>query len=497
VKSQFKKTIAATRAELDEQRAAVAMPKGVRDVYALVAPHYEIPEHLGPFLDALDRAVLFGDVRLCFHAPPQHGKTTAICMALVFAGLLQKLSPRPSPPHHAYSTFNDDRAGEVAVEFKYWANLAGLNPKSRARVVRLDGGTKIKFSRNITGTPIRRGGLHIVDDPVSDEGQVTSDKEREALWSDFTNVYLGRAHPGASLIVMMHRWGTDDLIGRLTSQYAWPYIRLAAICDGPDDPLGRAPGAILWNSPALGRTPEWYDKQRLAVGKRTWDSIWQGSPRPEGGVLFGPATYYEAGVFPPGPHTNLWGLDLAYTEDQRADYSVLLGARYYHWSKGIYLTRRFKEQWQADRFNPLIRREVSAAPGPCIFIGAKAEQGTAQLMRAGNPEAGVPGIPSLRFILANGLGDKYAKAWPVAERLWNAPATRIFVPRPTAWAPDFTRVVENFTGDGTGHDDDVDALVALCMPLLRGLGAGGREAFSAQQRAMTERYGRTLRGRSP
>lgn len=481
----LREVLAKAERDLAAEAAVQISPKSVRDIYRWLAPQYEVPEHLAPYLDALDRAVIHGNVQLAIHAHPQSGKTQAAIFALIFACLRQKIAPQKIPPSHAYSSYNDDRARDVKKDFVRWAQLAGLNPRSSSLTVRLDGGSRIKFSRNITGWPVRRGSLHIVDDPVKDLEQVVSGKMAAELRGDFQNVYLGRAHPGASLIVIMHRWAVDDIIGWLVRDFGWRYIRLSAICDAADDPIGRKEGQILWSSPALGRTQAWYEEKKKAVGARTWASLWQGDPRPEGGSLFGPASYYEDHVFPEGPYSMLYGLDLAYTDKTRSDYSVLIQGRYYHWSRNLYLTRIERTQEQADAFNARIRAVFFAAPGPMTFIGGGGEEGIAHVLRSG-------GLSTLQFVGAH--GDKYSRAFPVAERLWNAPNQRIFVPRLAAWTPDFVREIEGFSGAGGAHDDQLDALVALCHILIRGMMGSSADAnWSQTQRDLSRRFSARLR----
>lgn len=482
----FRRALEKIEEEVRLETSVRIAPKNMLELYAWLVPEYEYPAHLQPFIDSLERAVLYGGVQMCLHAPPQHSKTETAILALVWASILQRDHPKKVPPTHAYSTFNDDRAGEVLRKFCAYAERAGLKPQSRDTVVNLEGGTQIKFSRNITGTPIRRHGLHIVDDPVKDLEAAVSKKQSEELKADFRDVYLGRAHPGASLIVIMHRWSPDDLIGWLVRDYGWHYVRLAAICDSPNDPLGREIGQPLWLSEELGRTLEWYRQKEHQVGARTWASLWQGDPRPEGGALFSPCTYYDA--FPPGPYSLLYGMDLAYQEKSRSDHSVLIQARYYHWSQGIYLTHILREQVQADVFNAHVRDLVSREPGPLTFIGAPVEEGTARLLAAS-------GLPTLQFVNAQRLGDKYARAWPVAEKMWNPPCTRIFVPRLKPWTQAFAAEVENFDGRRGGQDDQVDALVALVWPILRGGLASTGVEWSGQMKRLAERFAGQLRGR--
>ena len=75
------------------------------EVYKICSPHLEPPDHLGPYVRALEACALGGTpVELTFHAPPQHGKSEAAKHALIFAAIV-----RPGL-RHAYATYNSERA---------------------------------------------------------------------------------------------------------------------------------------------------------------------------------------------------------------------------------------------------------------------------------------------------------------------------------------------------------------------------------------------------
>ena len=84
------------------------------------------------------------------------------------------------------------------------------------------------------------------------------------------------------------RWHPDDLGGRLIQAQAdggdqWTVLKLPAICDSLDDPLGRKLGEALW--------PEWQDETELArirsvVGEYVWGALYQQDPRPRGASFF-------------------------------------------------------------------------------------------------------------------------------------------------------------------------------------------------------------------
>jgi phage terminase large subunit-like protein len=87
-------------------------------------------------------------------------------------------------------------------------------------------------------------------------------------------------------------------------------------------------------------------------------------------------------------------------------------------------------------------------------------------------------------------GDKYVRALPTAEQLWNP--GKILVKRDAPWANAFVQEVKEFTGQDDPCDDQVDALAALGYLAIRGGGASGvtdinrdvRAAFRGHLRAV-------------
>lgn len=132
---------------------------------------------------------------------------------------------------------------------------------------------------SITG---RRADLVVIDDPVKSREDADSDRGREKAWDWYTNDLLTRLKPGARQIVVMTRWHEDDLGGRILERERdkWEVIELRMEA-GLDDPLGRAPGELLW--------PEWFTAEMVETAKRdtrSWNALYQQNPTPESGDYF-------------------------------------------------------------------------------------------------------------------------------------------------------------------------------------------------------------------
>lgn len=408
---------------------------GVVATMRRLSPGLDEPAHLRPYVELLDQAIE-REVEFCFHAPPQHGKTEALKHALISWAM------RAPGKCHAYFTYSDDRAINVMKKVRMLAFAAGLDPHSRKGELYLSGGTEIRFvgsGGGLTGNPV--SGVLAIDDPLSNRKEAESATIRNDRYEAITDVGFTRRHEGSSVICMATRWHADDPSGRLIKNYGFPYIRLAAVCDSPDDPLGREIGEALWPE---HRPIEFLRK--FMVNVYTWASMYQGHPRPRGDALFKEPTWYKH--LPKGmPWRQGYGADLAYTEKTRSDHSVLLQGRLI--GDCLYLTGMLRAQKQAPEFTKLMKETVERQPGRVRWLCSGTEKGVAQFVQKS--------IPSFSYVIAS--SDKYVRATPTADAFWNC--GKLLVPEKCTWSNELVEEVCSFTGIKDASDDIVDALAAL------------------------------------
>lgn len=130
-----------------------------------------------------------------------------------------------------------------------------------------------------------RADLGVLDDPIAGRKEADSEVERENAYQWYLNEFWTRLKPGAAVVLIMQRWHEDDLAGRLLKDMAnggerWHVVKLPMEA-GEDDPIGRAPGELLW--------PEWFTEEMRAQAKRdarAWSALYQQEPRPAGGGEF-------------------------------------------------------------------------------------------------------------------------------------------------------------------------------------------------------------------
>jgi hypothetical protein len=138
---------------------------------------------------------------------------------------------------------------------------------------------------SITG---RRADLIIIDDPVKGMQDAESETVRNSQWEWYQSEALTRLKKFGRIVIIQTRWSPDDLSGRLLQAQEsggdkWTVLRLPAIADSLEDPLGRRIGDPLW--------PEWQslaELERLHSGMDayTWGALYQQDPRPRGAMFF-------------------------------------------------------------------------------------------------------------------------------------------------------------------------------------------------------------------
>lgn len=436
-------------------------------------------DYFGPYAEALEKAI-GGNLRVYFHAPPQHGKTEFTLRALLYWA-------RFHPGYkHAYVTFNEKRAREASEDFQRLALSAGFmvtgtldRVKLRDEQGRL---TEVKFTSiggTITGYPL--SGVCVLDDLIKDRAAALSPTVRENFKGWWKSTMRARRHPGTSFIGMGTRWHPEDPGGYLIKHEKFRYIRLSAIArpendndvddDGRviSDPLHRKVGDSL----SRWKPPEFFEEER--TDRYWWEAMFMGCPIPLGSAVFAEpgsvdeegkprgAAYYRE--LPKTGYRGAFGLDLAYTVKTRADWSVCIEA----WAVGgdLYIVDVVRKQVEAPNFALTLKAKATARPGwPMRWYASGTEKGSAQFIRKALRDNG--GLDPLKVI--NAVSDKYVRALGVSAR-WNK--GRVLLPDPeyfpevARWLPTFLSVVTGFTGQDDEHDDDVDAMSAVHDQLMR------------------------------
>lgn len=134
----------------------------------------------------------------------------------------------------------------------------------------------------LAGKPID---VLIIDDPVKDREQAESATYRERNWNWWESVGSTRLSRRGRVVLMTTRWHKDDLAGRILEREPgeWRVVKIPAIADSPDDPLGRPIGMELESAT---KEPGHFYTVRKLRSPYVWRSVYQQSPTSAEGGLF-------------------------------------------------------------------------------------------------------------------------------------------------------------------------------------------------------------------
>lgn len=390
-------------------------------------PAYGEPLHLKPIVDVFERAIAGESVRVCFCAPPQHGKSDTLSHAVAW-GLWKRPDWR-----FGYATYGDalvkDKSRLAQRVVRERLGMA-LDTTAVAQWDTPEGG-------GFVGTSIRgaftgkRVNLTVIDDPYKNRAEAESPTTRRTVVDFLNDVVETRLTPDGSCIAFLARWNPEDLIAHCIKE-GWTFVRLQALNDVTGEPLWPQ----RWSKEAL-------EKKRERVGDFTWESLYQGRPRPRGSVVFGPPTTYTE---LPKVFRTAGGLDLSYAAKKSSHWSVAVLTR--KAGGKLYVVDVLRRKVDVTVFRRELHALHSKAPSTrWRWYTSTTETGLGQMFREA-PFA-VPVVP----VLAK--ADKLTRALPCAAA-WNR--GDVLVPENAPWLDEFLAVITNFTGTG-GQDDDVDALV--------------------------------------
>jgi len=245
-----------------------------------------------PHIKALDAALLALSQRhirrLIVEMPPRHGKSF-MCSKYFPAWYLSQ-HPEQNVILASYeanfATLWGRRVRDVVTAHSERLGFALREDSKAAGAWETTQGGGM-FCTGVGGPMTGRGAnVLIIDDPVKNRDEAESVTYRERTWEWWQSTAYTRLEPDAVVIVIMTRWHSDDLAGRLLRQVddgePWEVLRLPAIAE-EDDPVGRAEGEALWPERyAVGKLYE----LRRRIGEYWWASLYQQRPAPREGALW-------------------------------------------------------------------------------------------------------------------------------------------------------------------------------------------------------------------
>lgn len=231
-----------------------------------------------------------GSGRLAVFIPPRHGKSQTVARLFPAWFLGQQPAKRviltgygaSLVEKHSRAARNWVRSPAFALQFPGISLAPDSTARSAWDLADHDGGMDaIGIDGAVTG---KGAHLLIIDDPVKNRAQAESPTLRQRVWDAYTDDLLTRLEPGGAVALIMTRWHSDDLGGRLLAHEGdqWRVICLPALAEA-DDALGRAPGEALW--------PERFPAavlaaRREAMGAYAFAALYQQQPVARAGGLF-------------------------------------------------------------------------------------------------------------------------------------------------------------------------------------------------------------------
>lgn len=164
----------------------------------------------------------------------------------------------------------------------------------------LSNGSEILSAGLTAGITGNRANGAIIDDPVAGREEADSPAERRNTLDAYQDDLLTRLLPGAWLIIIMTRWNEQDLGGeilphdykgesgiiRCRDGMDWEVLNLQAKCEHADDPLGRQIGEYIWTDYYPERHWKMFENGIGPTRQRTWASLYQQRPTPQGSGQF-------------------------------------------------------------------------------------------------------------------------------------------------------------------------------------------------------------------
>lgn len=404
-------------------------------------------------------AVARGELkRLIINMPPRHTKSE-------FASYLfpaWMIGRRPDmkimqATHTADLSIRFGRKVKNLMETKDYQGLFDVRLRSDSKAAYRwetdDGGEY--YAAGVGGNIAGRGAdLFIVDDPHSEQDAM-SPTALENAWDWYTSGPRQRLQPGGAIILVMTRWGENDLTARLLRQSArdpkadqWEVIELPAILES---------GSALW--PEYWKLEE-LEKIKASIPLSQWNAQYMQSPTSDTAAIikrewWRPWTREQV----PRLHYVMQSYDTAFLKTRTADFTSIQTWGVFYPSEDmpphVILLDAKKGRWEFPDLKRIAFDEYNYWDPEVVLIEAKA---------AGHPltqELRASGIPVVNFTPSRG-NDKHVRMNSVAPLFESG---LVWYPE-ASWAEE---VIEEMAAFPYGeHDDHCDAATQALMRFRQG-----------------------------
>ena len=315
------------------------------------------------------------------------------------------------------------------------------------------------FAAGVGGAMTGRGAdLLIIDDPHSEQ-DAYSEVALENCWEWYLGGPRSRLQPGGAVVLIMTRWSTKDLTGRLLNAMGkdvkgdkWEVVEFPAIFD-----QGEPNERPLW--------PEYWKLEELqavraSISVPKWQAMYQQNPTADEGAII-PRDWWrvwDKDTVPPLEYI-IQSYDTAFSKKETADYSAITTWGVFYPVEGesahIMLLDYKKGRWDFPELKRKAYEEHKYWEPDTILIEAKATGTplTQELRRMG--------IPVVNYTPSRGQ-DKVSRVHSVSPLF---EAGFVWCPE-TTWAEELIEEVAAFPlGE---HDDAVDSMTQALMRFRQG-----------------------------
>lgn len=426
------------------------------------SPAYMTPPHIQALSDALE-AIERGELkRLIVLMPPRHGKSELVSLRfpcwylarhpedyIVQSGYAESIALTHS--RKARDIFISPKMSRLFPNIHHRPERAGQEVILPERQAAHEWGTKqggSYYAVGIGGGLTGRGfDVGIIDDPVKDDEEASSQTIRDKVWEWYKTVFRTRAQPDAAIVVVMTRWHQDDLVGRILKQAQedlasdqWKVLHFPAITEGQ----------ALW---AERYTLNVLEQIRSSIGGRAFESLYQGNPTIAEGQII-KREWWQYFREPPVFQRRIQSWDTAFKDKSQNDYSVC--TTWGEAKNGYYLLGVWRDKVEFPELKRVAVALYERDVPDLVLVEDKASGQS--LVQELQRNTRIPVLPVK--VDAN----KVARANSVTPLI---EAGKVLLPENAPWLFDYIEELSAFPN--AIHDDQVDS-TTQALSYMRGLG---------------------------
>ena len=311
------------------------------------------------------------------------------------------------------------------------------------------------FAAGVGGAITGRGAdLLIIDDPHKEQDLKGDGSAFDKAWNWYMAGPRQRLQPGGKIILVMTRWSTKDLTGKLMQSMTdesgdvWDIVELPAIL-----PSGKPVWPEYWDIKEL-------EKTKASIPVSNWNAQYMQSPTAEEGAIIKREWWKDwKGKKPPSIEYTIQSYDTAFLKKTSADFSAITTWGVFKKEDSGYniiLLNAFKDRYEFPELRRLAHQEYLDHRPDIVIIEAKA---------SGIPlthELREMGIPVINFTPSKG-NDKHVRVASISPLF---EAGKVWAPMHEHFAQEVVEECASFPyGD---HDDYVDSMTQALMRIRQG-----------------------------